>query len=185
MPYAATLDANVLHPIVTTEVLLRLADRGFFRPIWSHEILDEVRESLVRRGLDPLKIERRIAVMDDHFPEALMEDIDRFLEAVPDQVEADDRHVVAAALAGKADAIVTNDLEDFPPDALAALNLEVQSLDEFLLNQWTLDADAVTQVLRELEEDLRRPPMTLADVFNALEQHAPEFVDVLRQELVA
>lgn len=52
MPYAALLDANVLHPIMTTQVLLRLADRGLFRPIWSREILDEVRESLERRHID-------------------------------------------------------------------------------------------------------------------------------------
>jgi hypothetical protein len=32
MPYAAVLDANVLHPIMTTQVLLRVADRGLFRP---------------------------------------------------------------------------------------------------------------------------------------------------------
>lgn len=42
MPYAATLDANVLHPQITTDLLLRLGDRGLFRMVWSREILDEV-----------------------------------------------------------------------------------------------------------------------------------------------
>lgn len=83
MPYAAVLDANVLHPIVTTEVLLRLADRGLFRPVWSREILDEVRESLERRNLGPAKIERRLDVMESYFPDAMADDIARLLPAVP------------------------------------------------------------------------------------------------------
>lgn len=185
MPYAAALDANVLHPIVTVEVLLRLVERGLFRPVWSREILDEVRESLERRGLDPRKVARRIEVMVDHFPEALVDDVEPFLEIVPLEVDADDRHVVAAALAGKADAIVTNDLNDFPAAPLSRVGLEVQSLDAFLLNQWTLDTNAVVDALRELEEDLRRPPMSLVDVLNAVEQHAPEFVSMARRELMA
>lgn len=185
MPYAAVLDANVLHPIVTTEVLLRLADRGLFRPVWSREILDEVRESLERRALSPEKVQRRLDVMESHFPDAMADDIGRFLSAVPSAIEEHDRHVVAAALAGQADAIVTNNVDDFPADAVATLSIDVQSLDTFLLNQWTLDPEAVRDVFDELERDLRRPPMSMADLFDALEQHAPNFTDVMREELPA
>ncbi len=185
MPYAAVLDANVLHPIITTEVLLRLADRGLFRPVWSAEILDEVRESLERRDLDPAKIRRRIDVMAAHFDEAMVENVARYLSAVPEGVDEGDRHVVAAAIAAKADAIVTNNVDDIPGDVVAVLNIEVQSLDAFLLNQWTLDATTVRQVFAELGDDLRRPPITLDDVLAALEQHAPEFSAVMRSELAS
>lgn len=185
MPYAAVLDANVLHPIMTTQVLLRLADRGLFRPIWSREILDEVHASLERRGIDPAKIDRRINVMESHYPDAMAEDIERFLSAVPDEVEADDRHVVAAALAGKADAIVTNDVDDIPADAVSTLSIDVQSLDSFLLNQLTLDPDAVRDVFGELEQDLRRPPMTMDEVLDALYQHAPDFATAMREEFIS
>lgn len=183
MPYAAVLDANVLHPIMTTQVLLRLADRGLFRPIWSREILDEVRESLERRGIDPAKVERRINVMESHYPDAMAQDVERFHSAVPDEVEADDRHVVAAALAGKADGIVTNDVDDIPADAVSTLSIDVQSLDSFLLNQLTLDPDAVWEVFAEIEADMHRPPMTIDDVLGALDQHAPGFVAAMRAEI--
>lgn len=184
MPYAAVLDANVLHPIVTTEVLLRLADRGLFRPVWSREILEETRKSLERRGLSAAKIQQRLDVMESHFPDAMADDIARFIPAVPEAVEADDRHVVAAALAGKADAIVTNNLDDFPWDAVRSLSIDVQSLDAFLLNQWTLDPEAVREVFSELEMDLREPPMSIEGLLEALEQHAPEFTNVMRKVLV-
>lgn len=185
MPYAAVLDANVLHPIMTTQVLLRLADRGLFRPIWSREILDEVQSSLERRGIDSAKIERRLRVMKAHYTEAMADDVDRFLSAVPDAVEADDRHVVAAALASKADAIVTNNVDDIPAGALSELSIEVQSLDSFLLNQLTLDADAVYDVFAEIEEDLARPPMTINDVVEALGQHAPHFTVAMREVIAS
>ena len=48
-----------------------------------------------------------------------------------------DRHVVAAARAGRADVIVTDNLADFPPQALPA-PLTRQSLDDFLLDSLDL-----------------------------------------------
>jgi PIN domain len=47
--------------------------------------------------------------------------------------DPDDRHVVAAALAGRADVIVTDNLADFPLAAMPA-PLARQSLDDFLLD---------------------------------------------------
>ncbi len=183
MPYAATLDANVLHPHITVDLLLRLSDRGMFRVVWSRQILDEVHDSIVRRGFDPDRIRQRIAMMERHFPEAMAEGIDRFIPAVPDVVAPGDRHVVAAALAARADAIVTNDLGDFPANELGDLGLDVQSLDGFLLNQWTLDSEAVTQVLEEMEQDRNRPPKTIPELLDALEHHAPDFAAAVRTDL--
>lgn len=180
MPYAATLDANILHPHITADLLLRLAEHGLFRIVWSAEILAEVHDSLVRRGLDAQRIGRRIQMMRHAFPEADIGDIAPFLGGVPSEVENEDRHVVAAALAGKADAIVTNNLRHFPADALSGLGLEVQGLDAFLLNQWTLDPLTVIEALLEMEADRDRPPRTLPELLAALEPHAPEFVHAVR-----
>lgn len=184
MPYAATLDANVLHPHVTVDLLLRLADRGLFRIVWSREILDEVHDSLVRRGLDPARIRSRIEMMERAFPEAMAAGIEAFLPTVPPEVDPGDRHVVAAALAAKADAIVTNNLDHFPTAALSALGLDVQNLDGFLLNQWTLDSATVADVLAEMETDRDRPPRTVPELLDALDRHAPDFIGIVRTGLV-
>mgnify|MGYP005820668547 CR=1 FL=1 len=45
--------------------------------------------------------------------------------------DPDDRHVLAAAIAGRCDVIVTRNLKDFPEDALAAFHIEAQHPDEF------------------------------------------------------
>lgn len=182
MPYAAALDANVLHPQITVDLLLRLAERGLFRVVWSDQILDEVHDSLVRRGLDDVRIRRRIEMMKAAFPEAMVEDIAPYLDSVPPDVDGDDHHVVAAALAGKADAVVTNNLAHFPADRLALLGLDVQSLDDFLLNQWTLDPATVVDALLEMEADRDRPPKTVDELLAALEPHAPSFAAAVRAE---
>jgi len=181
MPYAVTLDANVLHPQITTDLLLRLAERGLFRVVWSDEILAEVRDSLVRRGLDESRIRRRIQMMRDAFPEAMVGDVTPLLDSVSAEVEADDRHVVAAALAARADAIVTNNLAHFPAAALIPVGIDVQSLDGFLVNQWTLDPRAVLGALGEMEADRDRPPRTVPELLAALELHAPTFVEAVRR----
>ena len=66
--------------------------------------------------------------METAFPDALVTEWESLAETIqlPDP---DDRHVVAAARAGRADVIVTDNLDDFPPATLPA-PLTRQSLDE-------------------------------------------------------
>lgn len=180
MAYVAVLDADVLHPQISVDILLRLAERRLFRPAWSEEILSEVRESLVRRGIDAARVDRRIQDMRDAFREAMTDHVERFLPVVPVEVDAGDRHVAAAALAARADAIVTRNISDFGPDELFAIGIEVQSLDAFLLNQWTLDAEVVLDVLGEMERDRLRPPRTVEELLAALEPLAPNFAASVR-----
>jgi hypothetical protein len=59
-----------------------------------------------------------------------------------------DRHVLAAAVACGAQTIVTFNLKDFPPDALAPWSVEAQSPDEFLIHQYHLDPGTVFTVVR-------------------------------------
>ncbi len=180
MAYVALLDADVLHPYISVDLLLRLAERRMFQPAWSEEILAEVRDSLVRRGIDPEKVDHRLDAMREAFPDAMTPGIGRFLSAVPASVDPGDRHVVAAALAVRAEAIVTRNVSDFAPADLFELGIEVQSLDAFLVSQWTLDRAVVLDALREMEEDRTRPPRTEAEILDALATLAPSFEDTAR-----
>jgi hypothetical protein len=63
--------------------------------------------------------------MNAHVRDCLVTDFEDLIESLtlPD---SDDRHVLAAAIRGKADLIVTFNLSDFPADVLAQFQIEAQ-----------------------------------------------------------
>ena len=65
--------------------------------------------------------------------------------------DLDDRHVLAAAIAGRADVIVTKNLKDFPPAALQPHGIEAQHPDTFLIHQRGLSEQAFPTALRKVE----------------------------------
>jgi hypothetical protein len=180
--YVALLDASVLHPWVVCDILLRLAERGLYRPAWSAEILGELVESLTeRRPEHAERFRRRREHMEAAFAEAMTERAARYLAAVPDEVDASDRHVVAAALAARADVIVTNNVRHFAPERLADSGLLVQTADEFLIHQWWLDPQGVDEVLAEMAAATSRPALTTAQLLESIRRLAPEFVSLVER----
>ncbi len=59
----------------------------------------------------------------------------------PELPDLTDRHVLAAAIVGRCDVIVTQDLKDFPDEALAPYGIDVQHPDEFLCSHLNLARD--------------------------------------------
>lgn len=101
--------------------------------------------------------------------------------ALPDP---NDRHVLAAAIAGDCKIIVTHNLRDFPEDKLLPYEIVAQSPDEYLLRQCQLQPDEFCEVLRTIRRRLSRPPYSvkrylanltrsgLAETAAELQQHA-------------
>jgi hypothetical protein len=99
-----------------------------------------------------------------------------------DLPDPDDRHVLAAAIRGRADVIVTCNLKDFPPEKLAPFAIEAQHPDVFVTHLIDLHEGAVVATLREHRSQLRSPPKTAAEYLSTLErQGLTEAVSVLRQ----
>lgn len=165
--WTACLDACVLVPMGLCDSLLSIARTGIYRPIWSDEILAE----------------DRIAAMNEAFPDALVSAWRPMLSAVPDAVDPKDRHVVAAALQGQANVIVTDNLRDFAPAALASLNLSVQSADEFLVSQFEVDPLLAAAGVRQQLARLQRPPRTPAEHIELIRPSLPSYAEVLEEYL--
>jgi len=114
--YTAVLDACVLVPIALADTLLRVAEKGLYRPLWSDRILAEAQAATeeIHPGIDAGK---RFAQMREAFDDALVTGWEELQSGIrlPDQ---DDRHVVAAAIRGGADGIITANVKDFPAAAL-------------------------------------------------------------------
>jgi hypothetical protein len=170
--FSALLDTCVLVPSRARDVLLEAASAGVYRPLWSSEILAELDRTLrllqARRGMAPegtdAYLVRLFRQMETSFPDALVTDWESLVDAywLPDP---DDRHVVAAARAGRADVIVTDNVADFPSGALPA-PLVRQSLDEFLLGSLDLYPGQVISAVHAVAGRTGRsgPVMTARDI---------------------
>jgi len=176
--YTAVLDACVLVPIVLADTLLRVAEKGLYRPLWTERILVEAQDAVEEIHPD-IDVSKRFASMREAFDDALVtgwHELDPGVQ-LPDK---DDRHVVAAAFRGGAQGIITANLKDFPAAALEPLGLEALHPDDFLVDQLDLSPPTILQVVREQAAHTRRPPLTPRDLANLLGRAGvPGFADEL------
>jgi hypothetical protein len=91
------------------------------------------------------------------------------------------RWILAAAVRGRADVIVTENLKHFPSEACDPYGIDVQSVDEFLLYAFHLAPEMVVLAMNEQVQDNRRPPQTLRDLLVGVERVAPEFAQAVRE----
>jgi len=188
--FSAQLDTCVLYPSYLRDVLLQIAQHGVYRALWSAEILDELARTLrvrhLARGHDAHTVDayvrRLLEQMDMAFPDALVENWHSLVPTVtlPDP---NDRHVVAAAIVGRADVIVTQNLRDFPPEALPS-PLLVQNADTFLLDSLDLHPAAVIAAVRTVAARTGRhgPALGPTEVVTAIRE-APGFATKIREHL--
>ncbi|MGH9083023.1 MAG: hypothetical protein ACRDWN_06740, partial [Acidimicrobiales bacterium] len=79
---------------------------------------------------------------------------------------------------GRADAIVTANVRDYPPDVLGPLQIEIIHPDHFLLDQLDLAPRVVLDVLREQADHTRQPALTPIDLIARLARAGvPGFAD--------
>jgi PIN domain len=58
--FPAFLDTCTLYGAYLCDSLLRLAEAGTYRPLWSADVLDELERALVVRGLEKKAVTHRI-----------------------------------------------------------------------------------------------------------------------------
>ncbi|MGO1944326.1 MAG: PIN domain-containing protein [Ancrocorticia sp.] len=184
--FTAFLDACVLVPIAPCDTLLRIADSGAFRPLWSQRVVDEAVRALLRIHPDVSRSRflSRFHSMSRAFEDALVEGWESLEQGIilPDP---NDRHVVAAALRGRADVIVTENVKDFPKHVLGPLGLEAVRLDEFLLNHFELNPSAACRIMTEQAAAMNRPPVETEVLLARLARSgAPGFVAAVSEQLV-
>ena len=114
-------------------------------------------------------LDRTRAVMDRHFPEAVVTGYTARAAGL-DLPDPDDVHVLAAAIEGRADLIVTRNLRDFPVDRLAPHGLTAQHPDAFIAARFDADPEAVPAAVRSRVAALRNPPRTANEHLAALER---------------
>lgn len=181
MTFPAFLDTCVLYSSTLTDTLLRIAEDGTFRPQWSAGVLDELQEVLVKSaGITPDRAARRIAFMVKAFPTATVEGYENLIQAMT--CDKKDRHVLAAAVAGQAQVLVTFNTKDFPADSVASHELTVVTPDTFLLDQIDLYPARVGRALIMQLNEAKRPPLTMGQLLGRLSRAGvPTFAEEARR----
>lgn len=104
-------------------------------------------------------------------------------EAIPDSVvsgheplidglhlrDADDRHVLAAAIKSGAQLIVTKD-KDFTVEALRPWNIEAKTPDDFILDLIDISEKVVWGCVQQIVNSRKQRPETVEDVLAQLER---------------
>jgi len=170
--YTAILDANVLYPNLLRDLLLSMASAGLYHARWTSQINDEWTRNLVANKPEVApKIALLLELVNQAVPDCLVENYASLIDSLvlPDP---DDRHVLAAAIAGHADAIVTINLNDFPEEVLAQHGIEAQHPDDFVMNQLELRPFEALEVIKRVRARMRNPARSSADLIQMLEKNA-------------
>lgn len=161
------LDTCVLYPTVMREILLGAAGAGLFTPLWSARILEEWARAARKLGPQgEAQARGEVALVRAAWPRAEVV-WKPSLEARLWLPDSNDAHVLAAAIAGNADVIITLNAKDFPRNVLAEEGLSRADPDAFLLGFWQAEPDLmahVGEVVRQQAEILSGKPWTIRDL---------------------
>ncbi len=179
MAFAAVLDTCVLYPAHLRDTMLRLAERGLYRALWSADIIEELHRNLIE-VVDSEAVDRLLVEMATAFPDAEVTGHRALIDGLT--CDPKDRHVLAAAVRADAGAIVTFNTTDFPDHSVEDYEIEVIDPDTFLLDLLDLAPGAMIDELSRQAAANRRAPRTLPQLLDALERAgAPAFADEVRR----
>ena len=178
------LDANVLVSARLRDLYLGFAELGLIDVRWSVEVLDEVERALTTKiGLPGHKAARLLSALTDFFPLAAVVWSPGTASSfeLPDP---DDHHVLAAAIDGECDFLITDNIVDFPEEALPRdAEIWVLNADEGLQFLGTNCGPEVLQVLQLIEARKKDPLLSVNEIVDGLEEIAPLAATVLAAAL--
>lgn len=161
-----------------------LATAPLFEPRWSTQIHEEWISNLLeaRADLTRAQLERTRDLMNVAIPDALVTGYDTLMESLtlPDP---DDRHVLAAAIVGKATMLVTFNRKDFPTAIFTPFGITRLSPDQFALRLYRAYPAEFLRTVERHRTALRNPPKTWEEYLNTLRNNQlSQIADILKAE---
>lgn len=165
----ALLDACVLYPPSLRDLLMWLAVVKAYEPRWTDAIHAEwIRNTLKNRPeLKPEVLARTQILMDRVNPKCLVVGYEQHITnlSLPD---ADDRHVLAAAIESSASNLVTFNLSDFPKAVLETYGIQALHPDVFLVNLFHSNDARFLMGLKRHRASLKNPPKNIEEYLASL-----------------
>ena len=180
--FRVCLDACVLANQGVCDLLLRLAEHPrLYSPVFSEKILDEVYsvhlEKLKRPWPKDLAGYWQEQVRES-FEEAIVSNYDSLIPILKNH--EDDRHVLAAAIRGQAQLIVTFTLKDFRAEHLEEWDIQAIHPQDYLITLFEMSPEVVVDRLHLIGRDRGiNPPEVLTHLTKSL----PLFAESVAREL--
>ena len=145
------LDACVLYPTVLRDIVIGAVGAGLITPIWSARIFEEWARAALKNGGEGDEVIARgeIALLRSQYPDCEIPP-DPTLEQQLWLPDTGDIHVLATAIAGQADMILTLNMKDFPRRELAGYGIEAAHPDAYLYALWCDHPDEVQQITQKV-----------------------------------
>lgn len=179
----AVLDADVIFSRVLHELMGRIAAGArLFDLVWSEELLDEAKSSLMKRkGLSADAAQAWVGHMRREFPDGGVD-----LAGVPGGLDLasmtrdpGDVHVCSLAIAGSADLLFTFD-RGYLKEPLREHGVEVPDIDRFLIAQCEEQPQTIVRIV-EAQADVWSGGRPLEELLAAFERaNVPGFASALR-----
>jgi predicted nucleic acid-binding protein len=151
------------------DLFLQLAVTDLFHAKWSADIHREWINALLAREphRDLHALERTRDKMDTAIRDCLVTGYEPLVSSLslPDP---DDRHVLAAAIVGRCDVIVTQNLKDFPEVVLSEYGIEALHPDDFLRNHLHLAPGIFLAAVQKVRARLQNPPFSAQEYLDNL-----------------
>jgi predicted nucleic acid-binding protein len=162
LSFTVLYDANVLYPFYLRDLLIQLA---LDRAKWTDKINEEWSSHLILKNphISQQTINNTIEKMNKAVPDSLVRNFESLINSI-NLPDLNDRHVLAAAIKGKAQVIVTYNKKDFPSDELNKYDIEAQLPDEFLSNLINLSPNKVFNSVQKVRNRLNNPPHTIENL---------------------
>lgn len=141
------LDACILANYAVCNLYLRLAEKPYlFLPKWSPDILNEVYNTHIHKLDWPEELATSFQnAVRNAFPEAM---IRNYHELIPTMTNDEkDRHVLAAAVKGKLNLIITFNLKDFKEKDLSKWSIKAVHPQDYLLTLYSMKPGIITMKL--------------------------------------
>ena len=167
--FTVLFDANVFFGAALRSLVVELSTTGLFRARWTQDIHDEWISAVHEKRPD-IAIEKLRSVagqIDRAVPNCRVTGYESIIPSLslPDP---GDRHVLAAAIVGHAECIVTFNECDFPPETLAPYQIHTCHPDRFLLEADGLDDGILIDAARTDLAHYKHPLLSVDEYVDRL-----------------
>ncbi len=180
------LDTNVLFPMTLMDLMLSMAEDFHHDILWTDFLLEEWERVIVREKRRTTEQAQAITdAIRQAFPDGRVAPAayEPLVDSVPGS-DDDDRIHGAAAVAGGATAIITENVRHFDATFFASHGVVVGRAEDYLLGRLEAAPDLVIGTVRRLLALKTQQPWTPEEYLDRLDRAgAPRFADALRHLL--